>query len=67
MLEQAYTGATLTNVFSYAERPATIEGDKYKGYYLQITIENDSTEPIELYGINFNYGGKASPPKTKTK
>ena len=67
VLEQAYTGATLTNVFSYAERPATIEGDKYKGYYLQITIENDSTEPIELYGINFNYGGKASPPKTKTK
>lgn len=40
--------------FSYALKNARIQGAEIRGYYAEVTLENNDNEMVELYAINSN-------------
>ena len=48
------TTTPVNGYFSFSTKNARIEGGALRGYYAKITLENDSTEPVELFAIESN-------------
>lgn len=40
--------------FSYSVKNARVQGAEIRGYYAQVTLENDDDENVELFAINSN-------------
>jgi hypothetical protein len=40
--------------FSYSKKNSRIEGEEIRGYYLEVTLEQDDLEDAELFAINTN-------------
>ena len=40
--------------YSFSKKEARIEGGEMRGYYMDVTLENDDTEKVELFAINTN-------------
>ena len=67
VLESAYPDASGT-FFGYVERNNIAEGDKYKGYYARVNMENDTNEKAELYSASLSFTPieKSTPSKRKS-
>lgn len=50
----AITTAPINGLFAYSKKNSRIEGGEMRGYYMEVELENDSTEPVELFAINTN-------------
>lgn len=44
----------ISGLFAYSKKNSRIEGGEIRGYYMEVELENDSTEPVELFAINTN-------------
>jgi hypothetical protein len=43
--------APMVGLFCYEKRDSRVEGGDIRGYYLDVTLENDSTEPVEIFAV----------------
>lgn len=50
----AIVTSPISGLFAYSKKNARIEGGEIRGYYMEVELENDSTEPVELFAINTN-------------
>lgn len=50
----AITTAPANGFFAYAKKDSRIEGGEMRGYYLEVSLENEDTEAVELFAINSN-------------
>lgn len=41
-------------LYCFATKNARIEGSEVRGYYAMVTLENEDTDPVELFGIESN-------------
>ncbi|MBC7845577.1 MAG: hypothetical protein H7Y10_03695 [Flavobacterium sp.] len=41
-------------LFSFSKKNARIEGGEIRGYFMEVALENASTEKVELFAINTN-------------
>lgn len=41
-------------LFSFSKKNARIEGGEIRGYFMEVALENTSTDKVELFAINTN-------------
>ena len=51
---ESFTTNPILGTFCISVKSSRIEGSEVRGYYLEVELENDSTESIELFAINTN-------------
>ena len=56
-LESNYSGTSLSNQFAYVQETPTVEGDRFKGYYIRMNMENDSADRVELFSAEVHFSG----------
>lgn len=44
----------IINLYCFATKNARVEGSEVRGYYAMVTLENDDTDAVELFGIESN-------------
>jgi hypothetical protein len=44
----------IVGYYSFSTKNSRVEGSDIRGYYAQITLENNDTEPVELFAIESN-------------
>lgn len=50
----AITTTPINGLFAYSKKNARFEGGEMRGYFMEVELENDNTEPVELFAINTN-------------
>lgn len=50
----AITTTPVVGFYCYAKKNSRIEGAEIRGYFLEVELENDSTENVELFAIGTN-------------
>jgi hypothetical protein len=48
------TNAPVNSNFCFAKKPNRIEGGEIRGYYLEVELEYDGTDPVEVYAVSSN-------------
>lgn len=44
----------IVGLYSFSKKNARIEGGEIRGYYMDVSLENNDTDKVELFAINTN-------------